>query len=61
MPVQNRLLRPEEIVAFQRLRDWLDGDRPEIDSDTRRRLRVFFQDHPIGDMRVAEEVEANAY
>lgn len=58
MRTRTRSLRPEERVAFQRLQDWLDGVRPEIDDGTRRRLRVFFQDNPIGDIRVEEEVEA---
>lgn len=52
-----RNLRPDEAGAFDGLRDWLDGVQPEMTRAHRFRLRVFFQDHPVNELRVEEEVE----
>lgn len=52
-----RELRADETGAFDELREWLDHVRPEMSEPQRRRLRAFFQDHPVNELRVAEDVE----
>lgn len=57
-PVRTRTrpLRPDEAGAFNALRESLDEQKP-LGHAWARRLRVFFQDHPVEDLRVEEDVE----
>lgn len=45
------------VEAFQALADWLDYRKPEMSNPTRTRLRVFFQDNPVADIRIEQDCE----
>jgi hypothetical protein len=52
-----RELHVDEQKALQCMADYLEGRTAAIPTAARRRLRIFFQDHPVKDLRVSEERE----
>ena len=53
-----RKLDAGETAAFDALYDWLEGCTPELPNTAYGRLRVFFQDNPVSDLRLEEDCES---
>lgn len=56
-----RELTPREKESFGVLRLWLENNRSMHGDVNNQRLRAFFQDVPIDDIRVVEDCEEGGY
>lgn len=56
MKRRTRELNKDELIAVASMYEWFAGNK-EPSPDMRQRIRVFFQDTPMGSLRIEEEQE----